>query len=57
MATSGSTIASATSGSRPRASAVALNVVRTAETIFSVAVSPVAPSTGVAAPITAPGAM
>jgi hypothetical protein len=57
ISTVGSTMASATSGSRPRASAVAAKVERTAEMVFSSAVSPVAPEIGVAAPITPPGAI
>ena len=51
-----STMASATRGSSPRSSATARNSARMAETIFSDALRP-SPSTGVAAPSTAPGRM
>ncbi len=53
---SSSTMAAATSGSRPAASASARISLRIAETIFSGAFWP-DPSTGVAAPITDPGRM
>ncbi len=56
MATSSSTIASATDGSRPRRSARARNSLRMALTIFSDALSPV-PTIGVAAPIDDAGTM
>ena len=51
-----STIASAIRGSRPRSSATARNSARMAETILGDALWP-SPSTGVAAPSTAPGRM
>jgi hypothetical protein len=54
IAMSSSTIASATFGSRSRASASARISLRIALTIFSGAFFP-SPVTGVAAPITAPG--
>jgi hypothetical protein len=49
-------MASAIRGSSPRCSATARNSARMAETIFSEALVP-SPSTGVAAPMTAPGRM
>ena len=52
-----STIAAATRASRPFSSAADSNAARTAEIVFSSATSPVPPSTGVAAPSTAPGVM
>ncbi len=56
MAMDSSTMASATRGSSPRASASARISLRMALTIFSGAFWP-SPVTGVAAPMTAPGTM